>query len=162
MNKTQYFRLWLYWLLFWCTSAHCLLSAFSLSALWLLSECFLSAFWVLSECSLSVHWLLTDCSLTADLFLTDCLKIWARMIKIDCSRAYCAGRTDTHCDSLGSLTEPKTKEIFWLGWQTFNGKLFCWRWQGFLRILQFYVGFYRQYGHEGLVLRYQLSYPGGS
>ena len=54
----------------------------------------LSALWVLTECSLSAHWVLTECSLvahlTADLFLTDCLKIWARMMKIDCDR-----RTDS-------------------------------------------------------------------
>ena len=96
-------------------SAHWLLSKCSLSVLWVLSECTLmlfesslSAFWVLSECSLSAPWVLSNCSLsalwvlsecslsalrvlseyllTADIFLTNCLNIWARMMKIDCSR----------------------------------------------------------------------------
>ena len=64
-NKTQYFRLRLVWLWFWC-----------------------------SECSRIALWLLSECSLSADLFLTDCLKIWARMMKIDCSRQTCHRRTD--------------------------------------------------------------------
>ena len=37
-NKTQYFRLCLYWLLFWCL---------------------LIALWLLTDCSLTAHWLLT-------------------------------------------------------------------------------------------------------
>ena len=43
INKTQYFRLRLYWLLFWCSECFWLLFDRSLSALWLLSECSLSA-----------------------------------------------------------------------------------------------------------------------
>ena len=44
LNKTQYFRLRLYWLLFWC------------------SECSLSSLWVLSDCWLIPDWLLEDLS----------------------------------------------------------------------------------------------------
>ena len=42
----------------------------------------------------------------ADLFLTDCLKIWARMMKIDCSRQVWNER---RLWLFGLLSEPKTK-----------------------------------------------------
>ena len=85
----------------WQTDGHC-----ALIALWLLSECSLSALWVLSECYLSAIWVLSECALTADLFLTDCLKIWARMMKIDCSRQTDAGRTDRQTDGQTDIVTP--------------------------------------------------------
>ncbi len=59
--------------------------------------------WVLSDLSLSALWVLTDCWL----ILTDCFKIWARMMKIDCSRQTWTGRTFEDCDSLSSCRSQK-------------------------------------------------------
>ena len=101
-NKTQYFRLRLFWLLFWC------------------SECYLIALWLLSECSLSAQWVLTECSLSADLFVTDCLKIWARMMKIDCSRQTWTARTNERTLALlGLLSEPKKSSVLFVAQRHF-------------------------------------------
>ena len=64
-----------------CSSQRLSICPYLESLLWVLIDCSISAFWVLSECSLTV--------------LTDCLKIWARMMKIDCSRQTCPWQTDT-------------------------------------------------------------------
>ena len=58
--------------------------------------------------ALSAFWVLYECSLTADLYLTDCLKIWARMMKIDCSRKTWTSLTDGPTLALIELLlEPK-------------------------------------------------------
>ena len=61
-NKTQYFRLRLYWLL-----------------LEVLTDCSLSALWVLSECTLSAHWVLTYAWLIALRFEPE----WWRLTALD-------------------------------------------------------------------------------
>ena len=87
-TRRSIYRLWLYWLWFWCSECSlialcCVLYKYSISASCVLSGCFLGALWVL-----------TGCSLTPDWFLTDCLKIWARKMKIDCSRQVWTDRTE--------------------------------------------------------------------
>ena len=94
INKTQYFRLRLYWLLFW----------YSLIALWVFSECSLSALWVLTDCWLIPDWLLEDLSQNDEDWL-----LFRSLCRTD---GRTDRRTDGHCDSLGSLTEPKTEHIF--------------------------------------------------
>ena len=74
----------------------------------------LSALWLRSYCSPSALWLISECSLTADLFLTDCLKIWARMMKIDCSRQTWTKRTSAF---LELLSEQKNVRTLLLGKQ---------------------------------------------
>ena len=69
----------------------------------------LSAHWFLCNCSL-------ECSLTADLFLTDCIKIWARMMKIDCSRQPWTIQTDKTLAFLEHLLEPKTDTLDQTHW----------------------------------------------
>ena len=54
-NKTQYFRLRLVWLIFWCSEC-------SLIALWVLFDCSLSALWVLTDCWLIPDWVREDLS----------------------------------------------------------------------------------------------------
>ena len=90
----------------------------SLIALWVLSEYSLSALWVFSECSMSAIWVLSECSMTADLFLTYCLKIWARMMKIYCSRQTWNERTNGRTSALLELlSEPKIFASSWF-WST--------------------------------------------
>ena len=69
--------------------------------LWVISDWSLSALWLLSECSLSAHWLLTYSWLIAWRFEPE----WWILSALE--HIVPNGRTDGHCDSLGSLTEPK-------------------------------------------------------
>ena len=61
---------------------------------WLMADWQLTDGWLTAGWLLTADWLLADCWLTADWFLTDCLKIWARKMKIDCSRQTWTGRTN--------------------------------------------------------------------
>ena len=76
--------------------------------LWELTDCsLLCALWVLYKCFLGALWVFSDCWLTADWLLTGCLKIWARKVKIDCSRQVWTGRTNGDCYSLSSCWSQK-------------------------------------------------------
>ena len=64
--------------------------------------------WRLTDCWLTTDWLLTYCWLTADWLLTDCLKIWARKMKIVCSRQVWTERTnEQRLAFIELLSEPK-------------------------------------------------------
>ena len=97
-NKTQYFRLRLYLLLFWCSEC-------SLNALGVLSKYSLSALWVLSECSLSAYWLMTYTWLIAWSFEPE----WWRLTALD--KPTPDGQTDRQTKwLLELLSEPKYKD----------------------------------------------------
>ena len=98
---------------------------------WLLSEYSLSSLWVLSKCSLTVLWSLSECS---DCSLID---LWPLKMKIDCSGQTCARQTDTqtdtHCDSLSSLSQKGITlgsdyfSLEFLSHSTFSSKVAQWK-----------------------------------
>ena len=87
-NKTKYFRLRRY------------------DEVWLLSCSLLSALWMLLECSLS--------ALSHPEVILICSKwIWAEMMKNDCSRALCAGRTDGQTDKVTPWAPCRSQKFKW-------------------------------------------------
>ena len=94
-----------------------------------MTDCWLTADWLLTDCWLTADWLLTDCWLTADWLLTDCLKIWARKMKIDCSRQTWTGWTDERTNGrtlwlLELLSEPKRSNII-VCFSRVHQKIYC-------------------------------------